>query len=277
MKSWLEKIPSKARNKGLGVALACRNERKGNVVAWLPMTNRRASVTRLPSFDPESVPVDPAFADPRVRGQAIPAQQLTAAAVRARFMRPLVWQPEAGADLRSSSASSASIEPKPAAVLIPLVVRSGGLHVLLTQRTGHLSDHAGQISFPGGRIESDDADAVAAALRESTEEVGLNAADVDVVGVLPHYLTATHYRVTPVVGLIECLPELKLDRFEVAEAFEVPLEFLMNPAHHELRAMQWQGQRRAFYAMPYLSTRRYFIWGATAAMLRNLYRFLSAN
>ncbi len=231
-------------------------------------------MTRLPSFDPEAVPVDPAFADPAVRGLAIPTERLTPTAVRARFAQPLVWQPDVQADLRLQNPAAA---PKPAAVLIPLVAREGGLHVLLTQRTGHLNDHAGQISFPGGRIEPHDVDPIAAALRESSEEIGLDPGAVDVVGTLPHYLTATHYQVTPVVGLIERLPSLTLDAFEVAEAFEVPLEFLMNPAHHELRATQWQGQRRAFYAMPYLSARRYFIWGATAAMLRNLYRFLSTS
>lgn len=232
----------------------------------------------LPLFDPEAVPLDSTFTDPLVRGHAVAPAHLTPAALRARFAQPPSWQPESEADLRSGkSAVLDGTDPRPAAVLVPLVVRDTGVHVLLTQRTAHLHDHAGQISFPGGRIETHDANPVAAALRETAEEIGLDPTHVDVVGTLPAYLTVTHYRVIPVVGLIEALPTLTLDTFEVAEAFEVPLEFLMNPAHHERRVGEWNEARRAFYAMPYVSARRYFIWGATAAMLRNLYRFLSAE
>lgn len=233
---------------------------------------------RLPFFDPETVPLDPTFTDPLIRGLAVAPARLTPAALRARFAQPPRWQPESEADLRNGkSAVVDGSEPRPAAVLVPLVIRETGLHVLLTQRTAHLHDHAGQISFPGGRIEMHDASPVAAALRETAEEIGLDPAHVDVMGTLPVYLTVTHYQVTPVVGLIKTLPALTLDTFEVAEAFEVPLEFLMNPAHHERRVSEWDDARRAFYAMPYVSARRYFIWGATAAMLRNLYRFLSAE
>lgn len=236
-------------------------------------------------FDPEAIPPDPAFADPAVRGHVLEPERLTPQALRARFARPqLLWQPDSEFDLRPDlrpSVGAGVDEPRPAAVLIPLVVRDDGLQVLLTQRTAHLSDHAGQISFPGGRIEATDANPVAAALRESQEEIGLDPVAVEVMGTLPHYLTATHYRVTPVVGLIERLPRLTPDEFEVAEIFEVPFQFLMNPAHHERRLAEWQGQRRSFFAMPYvpseLSTQRRFIWGATAAMLRNLYRFLSVS
>lgn len=171
--------------------------------------------------------------------------------------------------------------PVPAAVLVPLVNRPSGLQVLLTQRTAHLNDHAGQISFPGGRFEDGDADAVATALREAEEEVGLSRRHVDVIGRLPPYTTVTNYVVTPIVALIQPPFTLQLDDFEVAEAFEVPLSFLMTPAHHQRHEIELQGQRRQFLSMPWEPSvsggerRRYFIWGATAAMLRNLYGFLS--
>ncbi len=139
-----------------------------------------------------------------------------------------------------------------------------------------MNDHAGQISFPGGRVEEYDASPVATALRETEEEIGLGAGLIEVVGALPEYTTVTGYRVTPVVGLIEQPFALTLDSFEVSEAFEVPLAFLMDPAHHERRVVLAGGAPRTFYAMPYQAARRYFIWGATAAMLRNLYHFLRA-
>jgi 8-oxo-dGTP pyrophosphatase MutT (NUDIX family) len=226
-----------------------------------------------PLFDPESIPADPAFFDVSARGAAVASDRLTPAALRARFANPPRWQPEIRTDGRLFNLDT---EPRAAAVLVPMVVRDDGVRVLLTQRTAHLHDHAGQISFPGGRVAADDAGPIAAALRESFEEVGLAPDAVDVIGTLPEYLTASSYRVTPVVGLVERLPQLQLDAFEVADAFEVPLDFLMDPANHERRLVEFGGMRRTFYAMPYTSVRRYFIWGATAAMLRNLYHFLRA-
>ena len=159
--------------------------------------------------------------------------------------------------------------------------------MLLTRRTDHLHDHAGQISFPGGRAEPEEAgDPVATALREAEEEVGLARGRVEVIGQLPTYLTITAYVVTPVVALVEPGFELALDAFEVAEAFEVPLAFLMTPAHHQRHAYEAPGGlRRHFLSMPWTATaaestdaeaREYFIWGATAAMLRNFYGFLAA-
>jgi 8-oxo-dGTP pyrophosphatase MutT (NUDIX family) len=171
--------------------------------------------------------------------------------------------------------------PTAASVLLPLVTRDDGLHLLLTRRTDHLRDHAGQISFPGGRGEARDADAVATALRETEEEVGLARAHVEVIGSLPAYTTVTAFVVTPVVALVRPGFTLTLDSFEVAEAFEVPLAFLMNPAHHQRHEIEFAGTRRNFLAMPWQGhgadgePRRYFIWGATAAMLRNLYRLLA--
>jgi 8-oxo-dGTP pyrophosphatase MutT (NUDIX family) len=159
----------------------------------------------------------------------------------------------------------------PAAVLVPLVNRAEDMTVLFTQRTAHLSDHAGQISFPGGRAEPHDPGPVATALRETREEIGLAADRVEVIGTLPRYRTVTHYEITPVVGLIEPPIPLTLDAFEVAEVFEVPLRFFLDPAHHESHSYEYQGTLRRYYAMPYQGK---YIWGATAGMLMNLYRLL---
>lgn len=233
-----------------------------------------AHAVRRPAFDPEAMPLDPAFADPAVRGAPIDPQRLTAAAVRARFAAPPAWQPEIDTDGRIAMLDA---PPRPAAVLVPLVVRGGGLSVLLTERTAHLHDHAGQISFPGGRVEDGDPSPVHTALRETEEEIGLASHAVEVIGTLPEYVVVTGYRVTPVVGLIEREFTLRVDDFEVAEVFEVPLAFLMDPANHERRVVQLGGAvARTFYAMLYQTRRRYFIWGATAAMLRNFYHFLRA-
>jgi 8-oxo-dGTP pyrophosphatase MutT (NUDIX family) len=161
---------------------------------------------------------------------------------------------------------------RPAAVLVP-VVRRDALTVLFTRRTPHLQDHAGQISFPGGRAEPDDASLEVTALREAQEEIGLAAARVELLGRLPEYVTVTGYRVTPVVGLLTPPLDLRPDPFEVAEIFEVPLAFLLDPANHVRNSVIQEGKRRLYYAMPY---RHYYIWGATAGMLMNLYGFLSA-
>lgn len=169
--------------------------------------------------------------------------------------------------------------PAAASVLVPLVPRASGLHVLLTRRTAHLRDHAGQISFPGGKAEPEDANAVATALREACEEVGLAPELVDVLGTLPTYTTVTRFVVTPVVGLLRPDYTLILDAHEVAEAFEVPLSFLMTPANHQRHEFDMGGATRQFLSMPWGaepgSGDAYFIWGATAAMLRNLYHLLS--
>ncbi len=162
---------------------------------------------------------------------------------------------------------------RPAAVLVPVMQRGAGLTILLTQRTDHLYDHAGQISFPGGRAETRDASPADTALRETDEEIGLPQSLVEVLGELPEYTTVTGYRVIPVVGLVSAPPVLKLDAFEVAEAFEVPLAFFLDPTNHQRNTLQYQGRIRHYYAMPY---EQRYIWGATAGMLMNLYAFLTA-
>lgn len=159
----------------------------------------------------------------------------------------------------------------PAAVLVPVIERPDSLTMLLTHRTAHLNDHPGQVSFPGGRCEVGDGSPVVTALREAEEEVGLRAQQVDVIGVLPDYKTGTGFRVTPVVGLIRPPLELALDEFEVAEVFETPLAFLLDPTNHQRMAIEISGVRRQFWAMPYEG---HFIWGATAGMIVNFYRFL---
>lgn len=160
-----------------------------------------------------------------------------------------------------------------AAVLVPLVDRPEGMMVLLTQRTEHLSDHPGQISFPGGRMEAHDRDPEATALRETEEEIGLDRAFVEVIGRLDHYETVTGFLVTPVVGLVTPGFALEVDRVEVADVFEVPLAFILDPSHHERHSRTVNGRERHFYVIPY---EQRFIWGATAGMLVNLFRRLSA-
>jgi 8-oxo-dGTP pyrophosphatase MutT (NUDIX family) len=160
----------------------------------------------------------------------------------------------------------------PAAVLVPLINRPEGITVMLTQRTAHLHDHAGQISFPGGRVDEGDVDRVHTALREAEEETGLSRDMVEVAGMLPEYDIPTGFRVTPVVGWVEPPFELEPDPFEVAEVFEVPLGHFLNPANHQRHSDVVNGRQRNYYAMPYQGR---FIWGATAGMLFSLYRVLA--
>lgn len=222
-----------------------------------------------PVFEPEALPIESI-------GDGLPgvaARRLTPAGLRDRFAQRLVWAPEPFEPLAAQG------DPRAAAVLVPLVVRDTGLWVMLTQRADHLSDHAGQISFPGGRREPFDVDAVATALREAQEEVALAPERVEVLGALPDYLTGTGFRVTPVVGLVHPPFTVSADTLEVADIFEVPLAFLMNPANHQVRVLRWEGGERRFFAMPYPrpgAGGHYFVWGATAGMLRNFYRFLAA-
>lgn len=224
-------------------------------------------------LNPTAVPVQ--GTDAHLSPVALSA--LTPQALRLRFAGASDWKPEIPGD-----GLLADRPPAAASVLVPLVQREDGLRVLLTRRADHLHDHAGQISFPGGRAETHDADAIDTALRETEEEVGLARAHIEVLGRMPIYTTVTRFVVTPVVALVAPPFELAIDRFEVAEAFEVPLHFLMTPAHHRRHVFSPPGEApRQFLSMPWTGpgadgvVREFYIWGATAAMLRNLYGFLS--
>ncbi|MEG3619423.1 CoA pyrophosphatase [Magnetovibrio sp. PR-2] len=160
---------------------------------------------------------------------------------------------------------------KPAAVLVGLVERDEGVTLLLTRRTDHLEHHPGQVSFPGGHVDPGDVDAIATALRETEEEVGITAEHIDIVGRLDTYVTRTGFEVVPVVAMIRPTFDLTPDPHEVAEVFEVPLTFLLDPANHHRHEREFEGGKRYFYAMPY---RDYFIWGATAGMIMDLYQTL---
>jgi 8-oxo-dGTP pyrophosphatase MutT (NUDIX family) len=157
-----------------------------------------------------------------------------------------------------------------AAVLVPVIARQP-LSVLLTARTDHLPSHAGQIAFPGGKVEAFDQGPLSAALREAREEIDLDPSFIEPLGFLPPYRTGTGYIITPSVALVRLGFELKANAGEVADVFEVPLSFLMNEANHEIHSRTWRGAERRFYAMPFGER---YIWGATAGIIRALYRGL---
>jgi len=161
---------------------------------------------------------------------------------------------------------------RPAAVLVPIVDRPEGMSVLLTQRTPHLTAHAGQISFPGGRIEEGDPDATAAALRETEEEVGLSRDHIAVIGRLDTYVTGTGFEITPIVGIVRTPFPLTIDPFEVAEVFEVPLSFVLDSRNHRRMTREFENRTRVFFVLPYEGRN---IWGATAGMLVNLAEVLA--
>jgi len=222
-------------------------------------------VAKAPSYNPLEVPVH--GIDKHL--PAPPAAHLEPQALKARFASQHVWEPE----LRKE-AKFIDRAPALASVLIPLVKRER-LHVLLTLRPTHMNSHSGQIAFPGGKVDPEDKDAVATALREAQEEVGLAPEWVDVIGTLPIYTTGSAFIVTPVVGLVEPDFVLTPNPDEVADVFEVPLDFLMNPANHRHHIVEWAGEQRRWLSMPYMDgTVERFIWGATAGMLRNFYRFV---
>jgi 8-oxo-dGTP pyrophosphatase MutT (NUDIX family) len=229
----------------------------------------------LPIFDPRSIPVQ--GIDNHLEGVSL--DRLNATALRWRFANPPAWTPEHSIEKKFENR-----EPAAAAVLMPLVMRDE-LMLLLTLRATTLTSHSGQVALPGGRTDAADIDAVDTALREAHEEVGLPRAHVEVLGSLPVYVTGTAYSITPVVALVTPGFTLLPNAAEVADVFEVPLAYLMNPANHRRHAVEFDGVTREWLSMPYLDKTvaqengelaERFIWGATAGMLRNLYRFLSA-
>ena len=211
-----------------------------------------------------------------VQEEALPpvhSTQLLPSVIADRFIHPPVWTPE----MRGDGSMFKDRTVREAAVLIPLIQRVEGLTVLLTQRTAHLHDHAGQISFPGGRRDPHDKDLTQTALRETAEEIGVASSYIKILGALATYQTVTAYCVTPFVALIENGVVLKPDPFEVEDTFEVPLAFFMDPRNHQRRIIQTPIGERSFFAMPFDDAgKERFVWGATAAILRNFYRFLAA-
>jgi 8-oxo-dGTP pyrophosphatase MutT (NUDIX family) len=223
----------------------------------------------LPPFDPRSIPV--IGVDSHLSG--VPAKALTPQALRQRFRHPPLWTPEHSVEKKFSNR-----EPALAAVLLPLVMRDD-LMLLLTERAGNMSTHSGQVALPGGKTDDSDRDAVDTALREAHEEIGLPRTHVEVLGILPTYVTGTAFIITPVVALVQPGFVLQPNPAEVADVFEVPLRYLMDPANHRRHEFEFDGVLRQWLSMPYTGIdssdpKERYIWGATAGMLRNLYRFL---
>ena len=154
-----------------------------------------------------------------------------------------------------------------AAVLIPIVERNNGLKVILTKRSNNLKQHPGQISFPGGKSEKTDKSLVATALRETREEIGINNKNVEILGQLSKHVTITGFKITPFIGKIRTGFSTKIQTSEVSEIFEVPLSYLSNPKNFRVETVKWKGKKRFFYSIPYGP---YYIWGATARILKNL-------
>jgi 8-oxo-dGTP pyrophosphatase MutT (NUDIX family) len=226
-------------------------------------------LSKIPNFNPRAVPV--LGTDAHL--PAVALERLTAQALRTTMAQDNGFVPELALE-----PSFVDRPLRDAAVLIPIVLRSQPT-VLLTQRTPELKNHAGQVAFAGGKIDDTDPTPQAAALREAWEEVGLEAQHVEVIGNLPHYTTGTAFRITPVVALVSPNHSLALNPAEVAQAFEVPLAFLMNPANHQRHRVTWDFGNgpvdRDWFSMRFQEgVRDDFIWGATAGMIRNLYRRL---
>jgi 8-oxo-dGTP pyrophosphatase MutT (NUDIX family) len=231
---------------------------------FLPMKDQAVSLM----FDPRTVAVVASID----RHPAVDGAYLEAQALRRHFANPPRWQPEL---VREQPFGARDVLP--AAVLLPVVLRKQPM-MLLTKRALHLNSHAGQIAFPGGKVDPADGGPVQTALREAWEEVGLDPGVVEILGTLPDYVTGTSFQVTPVVGLISAEPQLNINVEEVSEVFEVPLAFLMNPDNHRLHRLVHDGVDREWYSMAYADRGvEWFIWGATAGILRNLYRFLIAK
>ena len=224
-------------------------------------------LSSLPDFDPRLVPV--VGVDTHL--PAVPLHNQTPESLRARFAHPPQWEPEVVLEKKFMNR-----EPAHASVLLAIMLREQPM-VLLTERTAHLSTHSGQVAFPGGRADPEDATPADTALREAQEEVGLAREFVEVLGALPTYVTGSSFIITPVVALVrpECV--LQPNPYEVADLFEVPLAFLLDPANHRRHVFDSDGIHREWFSMPFHDGRKtHHIWGATAGMLRNFYRFMQA-
>lgn len=218
-------------------------------------------------IDPRQIPVV-SVVDPL---PAVSPTDLQPDALRRRFEQAPEWVPEIAFERQFGNR-----EPAHAAVLIAVVTHEEPT-VLLTLRANHLATHSGQVAFPGGKVDASDSSPVDTALREAWEEVGLDPRNVELLGALPTYTTGTAFIVTPVVALIEPGLSLSPNPAEVSLLFEVPLRFLMDPANHRMHRHLVEGVLREWYSMPYRDgDQEHYIWGATAGMLRNLYRLLAA-
>ncbi|MDP9011435.1 MAG: CoA pyrophosphatase [Pseudomonadota bacterium] len=210
--------------------------------------------------------MDSLYSKPHIRGSLAPQASAPG--------EDMLWLAGATSDVVERIRATMPAMKVPAAVLVPLVEREPGLTVLLTQRAATLKDHAGQISFPGGRIEPDDADPWRAALREAHEEIGLAENFVEFAGYLPDHWVGTGFRVTPVVGFVNPAYELRIATAEVHDVFEVPLEFILDETNHKARTRELGGVTLEVYDIPYGNRN---IWGATAGMLLTLRRLLQAR
>ena len=199
----------------------------------------------------------------------------TRAAQRLRSEPPGFLQvvPRGDHSLDRAPSPADATPPRPAAVLVPIVMREGAPAILLTERATGLRTHSGQIAFPGGRMDETDASPTETALREAEEEIGLDRRHVEPLGYLDAYLSSSNYFVVPTVALVSPDHDLRLNPHEVADVFEVPLDFLMQEINHELHCREWRGGVRQYYAMPFGSR---YIWGVTAGILRNMYERLYA-
>lgn len=232
-----------------------------------PPRCKRVVVT--PGFDPQSQPVVPADMLAPLSQDSIQLDFICSA-----FGRSIDWKVEPIFTEAFSADLLLPTDVVQAAVFVALVQRPSGLHVLFTKRASHLYDHAGQICFPGGRIEHTDRDAIAAALRETYEEIGVAPEFIQLIGTQPSFLTSTRFTMKPVIGLIRPGFTITPDSTEVAEVFEVPLSVLMDPRLHRLHQANLPGGGHRFYFS--ITWQSYFIWGATAALIRNIYHYLSA-
>ena len=216
-------------------------------------------------IDPTIQPIDSIAS-----GDPVPVDRLTLDALRCRFAFPPEWQPEIKEEPLFIDRDWVS-----AAVLIPLVERPKGLSLLLTQRSMQLKDHPGQISFPGGRVDEVDDTYIETALREAKEEIGIDRNHIEILGLMPEYRTGSGFKVVPVVSIVHPPFEICLNRKEVDAVFELPFHFFMTGTNYQVRSANFPNGRgrRNFYTIPCQGR---FVWGATAAMLRNLYHFLRA-
>src|SRR5690625_4546509 len=237
-------------------------------MSQLPKASVNKRIIR-PDFDPMIQPVVPS----RVLTPLLP-ESLELEFIREAFKLPVDWQVEPLFKNSFQPDFQDDTALRRAAVFVPLVQRPSGLHVVLTRRADHLYDHAGQVSFPGGRIEATDRDEIAAALRETQEEIGIAPEYIQLFGTQPVYNTSTRFTMKPVIGALKPGFTVTPDHGEVAEVFEVPLSVLLDPAKHQLHHTGiGTGEDRYYFSISWQS---YFIWGATAALIRNFYHFLAA-